>query len=125
MVTASGELTDGVTVIRGPADPDDLALPTAASLLAEITHLPTGTGSGLSEFVTLLPGANWAGVGVNTPPALIRVLSGRIRLSWGRDPGHSATAHDGDTAMLPAGIAFAVRNESPGEGASFILVRGE
>ncbi|MEO8223165.1 MAG: hypothetical protein ABI661_00015 [Gammaproteobacteria bacterium] len=125
MVTASVSLQDGVRIVRDAADPAELTLPFAASLLAEITHLPTGTGGGLSELVTLAPGGTKPGDGVNGSATLIRVLSGQIRLSWGGDPGDSTATNPGDTALLPAGSAYTARNESTSEGASFILVRGE
>lgn len=124
MATASITLDEGVTLLGETGLQDDLALTFAASLLAEITHLPTGAGGGLSELVNLPPGGEADGEGMTPQTTLVRILSGQVRLAWGQQLQHSTTANPGDSVLLPAGVAFRARNESTDGEASFILVRG-
>jgi uncharacterized RmlC-like cupin family protein len=113
-----------VRILRQGQLDASLACGFGAQLLAEITHLPTGTTSGRAETVTVPPGGTVAECPAGTDATLIHVVAGQLRGLWGSGPEHTTTADPGDTLLLPAGIAFQAINDSPVEALQFILVRG-
>jgi len=124
MSSPSSVLEAGVRILRHGQLDAAFAQEFLSQSLAEVTHLPTGAPSGRIETVTVPPGGDIGEHPEGSDSTLLHVVAGQVKVLWGRESEHAATAGSGDTVLVPAGIAFQTRNDSPVELLQFILVRG-
>ena len=101
MAANSGTLHDNrVRVLQ----PDEVAIVLApalgATLLSELTHLPTGIASSREAPVELAPGARSGPHHHGPVESLMLVLSGRALVQWGARLEHSTTAEPGEFILV-------------------------
>ena len=101
MAANSGTLHDyRVRVLQ----PDEVATVLApafgATLLSELTHLPTGIASSREAPVELAPGARSGPHHHGPVESLMLVLSGRVVVRWGKRLEHSTVAGPGEFVLV-------------------------
>ncbi len=114
----------GVSVFREGRLDGEIAQRFAAGQLSAVTHLPTGGQDSRVEILEAAPGGAIPACVEEAVDLLLQVVAGDVRLLWGPRLDQTAFAAAGDALLVPAGIPFQARNDSPVHALQFILVRG-